>query len=249
MGTSELLRYLEKLEIGLSSFSYEELSTDEAGRLKKTFNSFKNDLEDKVFGTPPSNQLEVIYEEIGISGPKHVAPIDYDQTFKNLNLLLNDFSEQGLDKQQKQILEELKQLASAQESGTGVQKYVGKSLNSDETHLINLEPLWDECMQQMDLMEELARLYKQNIVEFVGRTKVNLQSRNIRGIDFSCQKITPSLKMLKCQTLIEITEQMANACKSDNDLRHLNFLYNEFLSEYPKVEQLLDRDISKFRGA
>ena len=245
MGTTELLRYLEKLEIGLSSFSYEELSTTEAGELKKTFNDFKNGLEDKVFGVPPTNELDVIYEEIGISKPRKETDTNYKEILLKINKLVQEFDVSGLSGKQKDSLRELQRLTMISEKE--YPDCIEKSLGTKDIERINLEPLWGECMHQMDLMEELARLYKQNIFEFVGKTKINLQSRNIRGLDFSCQKIGPSLRMLHCQTLLEITEQMSNACKSDNDLKHLNFLYNEFLDEYPKVEQLLDKSMHQLR--
>ena len=245
MGTTELLRYLDKLEIGLSSFSYEELSTTEAGELKKTFNDFKNGLEDKVFGVPPTNELDVIYEEIGISKPRKETDTNYKEILQKINKLVQEFDVSGLNGKQKDSLRELRQLTVTSEKE--YPDCIEKSLGTKDIERINLEPLWGECMHQMDLMEELARLYKQNIFEFVGKTKVNLQSRNIRGLDFSCQKIGPSLRMLHCQTLLEITEQMSNACKSDNDLKHLNFLYNEFLDEYSKVEQLLDKSMHQLR--
>ncbi|MEM9649683.1 MAG: hypothetical protein AAF969_14495, partial [Bacteroidota bacterium] len=79
MGTRELLTYLEKLEIGLSSFSYDELGTEDAGKLKKSFDDFKNGLENKVFGVSEMKQLDVIYEQIGITAlpeQKDTFPIE-----------------------------------------------------------------------------------------------------------------------------------------------------------------------------
>ncbi|MEM9076262.1 MAG: hypothetical protein AAGC43_04440 [Bacteroidota bacterium] len=248
MGTSELLRYLEKLEIGLSSFSYEELSTSEAGELKKTFNEFKHGLEDKVFGVPPTFELDVIYEEIGISKSKKEGQTDYKGVLEQVNQQIQDFDVSGLSNKQLNQLNEIRESTRLSNvSKTGL-NYIEKKLETKDNDRINLEPLWEECMHQMDLMEELSRLYKQNILEFIGKTKVNLQSRNVRSLDFSCQKIGPSLRMLHCQTLLEITEQISNTCKSDNDLKHLNFLYNEFLQEYPKVEKLLDKKIRLLRA-
>ena len=243
MGTTELLRYLEKLEIGLSSFSYKELSTSEAGELKKTFNDFKNGLEDKVFGVPATSELDVIYEEIGISKPKRDTETNYQQILEEVNRLLGDFDESGLSPEQTKQLKDIKELTISSNEVTKSSDYIERRLGTKENDRINLEPLWEECMYQMDLMEELARLYKQNILEFVGKTKINLQSKNVRSLDFSCQKIGPSLRMLHCHTLLEITEQISNACKSDSDMKHLNFLYREFLQEYPKVEKLLDKKI------
>ncbi|WP_435625629.1 hypothetical protein [Flagellimonas sp.] len=249
MGTTELLRYLEKLEIGLSSFSYEELSTSEAGELKKTFNEFKNGLEDKVFGVDPIDELEVIYEEIGISKPKKVGPSDYKSTLGQVALLLKKFDVSELSLQHKRLLEEIKQLAHASQESFEGNYHIEKTFVPNTIEQVDLQPLWEECMQQMDLMEELARLYKQNIFEFVGKIKVNLQSKNVRGMDFSCQKVGQSLRMMRCHTLLEITEQMSKICKSDNDLKHLNFLYQEFLMEYPKVQEALDKKMEALRKA
>ncbi|PRX55023.1 hypothetical protein [Flagellimonas meridianipacifica] len=247
MGSAELLRYLEKLEIGLSSFSYEELNTSEAGELKRTFNEFKNGLENKVFGVPSTNELEVIYEEIGILKPKAENKTDYKRALEKVNLLLDEFDASGLNKKQNELLQELRQVCMTSGSSEQEDNSVEKSLGTKDNDRINLVPLWEECMHRMDLMEELARLYKQNIFEFVGKTKVHLQSKNVRGLDFSCQKVRPSLRMLHCYTLLEITEQMSKVCKSDNDLKHLNFLYNQFLEEYPKVEKLLDKNMLLFK--
>src|SRR5690606_39561350 len=66
--TRELLNYLEKLEISLSSFSYGELGTEEAVALKKSFEQFKHGLEDKVFGVDGIGQLQDLYDKLGIQG-------------------------------------------------------------------------------------------------------------------------------------------------------------------------------------
>ena len=165
MGTTELLRYLEKLEIGLSSFSYEELSTSEAGELKKTFNEFKNGLEDKVFGVAPMDELEVIYEEIGISKPKVENPTDYKTTLGKVGEMLQQFDSSELSIKHRRLLEEVKKLSKIpQESDDDIQ-CIERTLIAKSTEQIDLRPLWEECMEQIDLMEELVRLYKQNIFE------------------------------------------------------------------------------------
>lgn len=248
MGTSELLRYLEKLEVGLSSFSYETLSTDEAGELKKTFNDFKSGLEDKVFGVPASHQLEVIYDEIGIQSPNTKTDSDSDGVAQKVKALLQRLEATPLNTEQLEILEALKLLTVNKELPNAGLKVAERKLENQNPDRVNLDSLWMECMEQLDLMEELVRLFKQNIFEFIGKTRVNLQSDNLRGVDFACQKIGPSLRMMRCHTLLEITEQMSNVCKSDNDLKHLNFLYKEFLGEYPLVEALMDQKVQKLAG-
>nr|WP_299382103.1 hypothetical protein [Allomuricauda sp.] len=257
MGTRELLTYLEKLEIGLSSFSYEELGTEEAGRLKRSFDVFKTGLEDKVFGIPEMKQLDVIYEQVGIGA----APTDTNKEADHLtqfSTLISLLDATKLDDQQKDIVANLRKLSERmmQQSTAYIPsknsanpRMIESNLESLlTTHKVNLRPVLDECMGQMELLEELVRIYKQNILEFIGRIKVHLQTENFRGVDFACQKIQACLKMMKTVSLLEITEQMSTVCKTDNDIKYLNFLYQQFLVEYPKVEELVDFEIEVLRN-
>lgn len=270
MGTRELLTYLEKLEIGLSSFSYEELGTVEAGRLKKSFDSFKTGLEDKVFGVPEMNQLEVIYEQIGIKGaerkkltkPTSINAQDIPSKTELLFSLIELLETTNLTKKQERITKALKtvskHLSNTDKENSERMEHIDNTIPSTKmvhknlesvfsTQKVNLKPVLTECMDQMELLEELIRLYKQNILEFIGGIKVHLQTKNFRGVDIACQKIQPCLRMMKTVSLLEITNQMSTVCKTDNDIKYLNFLYNQFLVEYPKVEELVDFEIDVLR--
>nr|WP_299338149.1 hypothetical protein [Allomuricauda sp.] len=255
MGTSELLRYLEKLEIGLSSFSYEELNTHDAGELKKSFDEFKNGLEDKVFGIPPMHELDVVFEEVGIRGSlKSDSSLpDSLSEINSIASLLAQLEEMTLNKTQQNLLGKLKHHVQVLGKLNGFQNLFNDSNNLEASlevqrkSKVDLGPLWEECMFQMDLLEELVRLYKQNVLEFVGKIRLNLQSKNFREIGFSCQKVGSSLRMLRTLSLLEITEQMSLVCKTDNDLKHVKFLYGQFLVEFPKVEELLDIELEMLR--
>ncbi len=271
LGTRELLTYLEKLEIGLSSFSYEELGAKEAGKLKKTFDDFKIGLENKVFGVPEMRQLEVIYEHVGIRGAS-AAEINQREDHgvvveKEMELLLSlvDLLEQtNLDRKQTEMVRAIKKIGEQLDKESKIEaskaskemfplptslEMIEKNLESVmSTPKVNLRPVLDECMGQMELLEELVRIYKQNILEFIGRVKVHLQTENFRGVDFACQKIQACLKMMKTVSLLEISEQMITVCKTDNDIKYLNFLYKQFLVEYPKVEELVDFEIDVLRN-
>lgn len=257
MGTSELLRYLEKLEIGLDHFSFEELNAIEAGELKKSFNTFKIGLEDKVFGTPPVEQLNDLCANAGIAlNPTETKrkqakafAVGYEVVVALHKLLLQLESTQ-LSKDQARLVKEIKKLdfESREIELPSKSKTFERHFQSQPKTRIDLVPLWNECMEQFDLLEELVRLFKQNILEFVGKTTVHLKNEYVPGIDLACQKIGQSLRMMRSHTLLEITEQMSKVCKTDNDLKHLNFLYQEFLQEYPKVEEELMQQM-QMRGA
>lgn len=110
MGTRELLTYLEKLEIGLSSFSYEELGVVEAGKLKKSFEVFKMGLENKVFGASEMKQLENIYEKVGIRSldKREFNEADTDKLLS----LVRALEATSLSKEQLELVDELKKIGS-----------------------------------------------------------------------------------------------------------------------------------------
>lgn len=252
MGTRELLTYLEKLEIGLSSFSYEELGTVEAGELKKSFEVFKNGLENKVFGIPEMKQLEVIYERIGIQGSERSRIDLHDH---NLLTLIDSLEKTRLSQEQKEIVSALKQVAQSMNDQDKVPESMNIKSNAFEKSLessfssnnINLKPVLEDCMGQMELLEELIKLFKQNIFEFVGSARIHLQNENYKELDLSCQKVQSCLRMMKTEGLLEITQEIITLCRTDNDQKHHTFLYDQFVEEFPKVEEQVDFEMEMLR--
>ena len=54
--------------------------------------------------------------------------------------------------------------------------------------------------------------------------------------------------MMRTVGLLEIIQLMDMACKTDNDIKYLTFLYDQFLTEYPKVEAVVDFEIDALRN-
>jgi len=198
LGTRELLTYLEKLEIGLSSFSYEELGVVEAGELKKSFEMFKFGLESKVFGISEMRQLENIYEKVGIQSLDNKPFTDINT---GISTLIKSLEATNLSEPQKNIVEELKKLVRNVQEKPQYQtknidhmstdfEFIEKSLQAGfSSQKIDLQPVLEDCMGQMELLEESVRMFKQNIFEFVGSAKVNLMNDNYVELELSCQKI------------------------------------------------------------
>lgn len=257
LGTRELLSYLEKLEIGLSSFSYEELGTVEAGELKKSFEVFKNGLEDKVFGVGEIKQLENICQRVGIQGlgvnskDQQKIPQKQPAIMKLIDALENT----PLNNEQRELLKALRTLAQSQENnmkntGNPMPAYfqtIEKSLEPEANHSISLKSVLEECMGQMDLMEELVRMFRQNVLEFIGSAHVHIKNEDHASLDLACQKVVPSLRMMKTFGLLETAQQMAILCRTDKDMKHLSFLYNQFLAEFPSVEEQVDFEMQVLR--
>ncbi|WP_127141908.1 hypothetical protein [Flagellimonas marinaquae] len=255
MGTRELLTYLEKLEIGLSSFSYEELGVVEAGKLKKSFEVFKMGLENKVFGTSEMKQLENIYEKVGIRSldKREFNGADTDKLLS----LVGALEATSLSKEQLELVDELKKLvqhpttkAQDQHKNTMATdfEFIEKSLQAGfSSQKIDLQPVLEDCMGQMELLEELVRMFQQHVFEFIGSAKVNLINKNFVELELSCQKVMPSLRMMKTFGLLEVAQQISRLCKTDRDEKHLNFLYDQFLQEYPKIQEQIDFEMEIFR--
>ncbi len=118
---------------------------------------------------------------------------------------------------------------------------------TDDMVLVNLNPILEQCLGQTELLDELVRLFKQNIFEFIGKVKIHLQSGNVQGIGFAAHKIKSSLKMLEANSLSQICEQIALGCKANPNQNTLNNLYQQFLEEYPKVEARIDAQMNSLK--
>ena len=131
-------------------------------------------------------------------------------------------------------------------------KYESQAINpkatvySDATK-INLSLILEDCLGQMDLLEELILLYKQNALEFIGVVKLNLNNEDLDEIAFAAHKIKSGLAMMQSKSLHTIAEQMQKLCKTNGDRKHLNFLYNCFVEEYPLVEKAIDEQIKALK--
>ena len=113
--------------------------------------------------------------------------------------------------------------------------------------VVNLSPILGECLGKTELLDELIRLFEQNILEFIGKTKMHLQSRNIQGVGFAAHKIKSSLKMLHVDGLIKICEEMILECRTSNDIDRLKTLFEEFITEYPKVEMAIGQEVKQIK--
>jgi len=256
LGTRELLSYLEKLEIGLSSFSYEELGTVEAGELKKSFEMFKHGLEDKVFGVSEIKQLEEICQRAGIQGLGAPSSDQQRMSSKQLTFikLVNALENTPLNNAQRELVKALRTLAHGQDNkkniGNSMPAYfqtIERNLDPAADHSISLKSVLQECMGQMDLMEELVRMFRQNVLEFIGGANVHIKNEDHESLDLACQKVVPNLRMMKTFGLLETVQQMAILCRTDKDMKHLSFLYNQFLAEFPNVDEQVDFEMQVLR--
>ncbi len=262
METRELLRYLEKLEIGLSSFSYEELGIVEAGELKKSFEIFRSGLEEKVFGADEISQLKNIYDEMGIVAPSEKDKKPQHKTngkpegAKELFSLIDSLEKTQLDANQLRITQALKLIAKDMLLENKPTSHINKLCPEKNlvkesrfsSSKIDLKPALEECMGQIELLEAAIKNFKRNIYEFVGNLKVQMDRENLDRIAVCCQKLLPSLKMMRATDLMHIVLQIETTSKTDRNIRYLRFLYTQFLAEFSSVDKIVDRELNALKN-
>jgi len=117
-------------------------------------------------------------------------------------------------------------------------------LGNRKLPIANLNLLVEECMGEKDTVAELVQLFKRNIYEFIGNVRMHLNNNDSRGVGFAIHKIKSSLKMLEVHTLIQICDELGKA--SDAAATDaLEQQYQNFLTEYPKVETTIDEALER----
>lgn len=108
---------------------------------------------------------------------------------------------------------------------------------------IDLQPILAECMGELDLLEELVKLYKQNALEFIGIAKVSIENKDFETLTFAAHKIKCGLKMIEVPKLFELVKSIHTVSGTTQDHAYLKFLYDCFLEEYPRVEVAIDNQL------
>jgi len=116
-----------------------------------------------------------------------------------------------------------------------------------EVDKFSLDHIVEDCMGQLDLVEELISLYKENVLEFIGKIKYYLPERDFEAMGFALHKIKSGLAMMRTNSLYEIIREMSTCCKTTEDTGQLNVLFENFVSEYPNVERQIDAELEKLK--
>ncbi len=121
-----------------------------------------------------------------------------------------------------------------------------KNGNSDamsrlgENIALDLTSVLEDCMGDLDLLEQLIRLFKQNAVEFIGAAKLGIKNADYIQIKQAAHKIKCGLRMMHAETLYDIVIEIHDACNTDQDLDRITYLNALFITDYLEVERVLD---------
>lgn len=112
---------------------------------------------------------------------------------------------------------------------------------------IDLTPILKDCMNDVNLLQELIELYKYNALEFIGSAKTHIRYGDFEELGLAAHKIKAGLAMMQSHELHAIVVQIQEACRTEGDIKQLKSLYNCFLDEYPKVELTIDKAFAEIK--
>ncbi|WP_297762448.1 ATP-binding protein [uncultured Muriicola sp.] len=118
---------------------------------------------------------------------------------------------------------------------------------ADELTKLDLTEVLDDCMGEVDMLAELVELYKRNALEFIGKAKLHLQNKDFEQLQFSTHKLKAGLAMMQTGNLLILVQQLHEHCMNDRNYDQMNFLFQQFVTEYPMVEFALDAEVTRLK--
>jgi len=104
----------------------------------------------------------------------------------------------------------------------------------------DLEPILGECMGDINLLQELISLFGLNALEFIGAARIHLDNTDFKALALAAHKIKAGLAMMRTDSLHAIVCLIEKECYGDQDSKHLQFLYDCFVDEFPSVETSIE---------
>jgi CheY-like chemotaxis protein len=114
------------------------------------------------------------------------------------------------------------------------------------SNMVELKPVLEDCMGDVELLKDLVDIFKKNVLEFVGQLKIFIPTANFKKLYFAIHKMKMGLKIMQIKGLQEIIAQMEHCCE-DEDPKHMQFLYDCFMTDYPAIETALDKALEELR--
>ena len=113
-----------------------------------------------------------------------------------------------------------------------------------ETTVVDLNSLMKDCFGEIEMLNELIKLFKMNVLEFIGNVKIQLETNNLKEIAFSAHKLKAGFAMLKASGMHKLIVALEAGCKA-NQPKKVEELYQTFLNDYPLLEANLNDALQK----
>ena len=237
--TKQLLGQLSDLEASLNGFSFEELNSQEAKALKNSFNTFKVHLNSRIFGCSNSSEPEEDVQE-------EKANKSYAQGQKISHTTgINDFllKPYTLNELMIKLPKRKKEQNLTQAS---LQLLKQDTITASEMESVDLSLILKECYDDVQMLEELIRLFKQNVYEFIGAVKIGISNQNFEEVYLAAHKIKAGLALMNTKDLKNMILGIEAGCKQQ-EMPKVESLFQQFLNLYPQKEAMIDVEFKKLK--
>jgi len=111
---------------------------------------------------------------------------------------------------------------------------------------VDLTHILDECYGEIPILEELIRLFKQNIYEFIGAVKIGISNQNFEEVYLAAHKIKAGLALMNTIDLKNLILGIEDGCKH-KEMPKVETFFKQFLGLYPTKEGLIDLEFEKLK--
>ncbi|MDF4203124.1 ATP-binding protein [Maribacter sp. SA7] len=111
-----------------------------------------------------------------------------------------------------------------------------------ETTVLDLNHLMKDCFGEIDMLNELVKLFKLNAIEFIGNVKIHLKTQNLKEVALSAHKLKAGFAMIKAEGMRNLIIELEKSCKT-NQPEKVEELYEVFLSDYPILEDNINKSL------
>lgn len=162
-----------------------------------------------------------------------------------INSGINDFllKPYTLDELLIKVLKNKKEKSLTPESKVLLKK---ETISKDTENSFDLQNILKECFGEVAVLRELVRLFKQNVYEFIGATKIGLGKNDFKEISLAAHKLKASLSMFKAFQLRDIVVGIEECCKAEHE-DETSRLFQDFLQNYPSYEKQIDTALNNLK--
>jgi len=119
-----------------------------------------------------------------------------------------------------------------------------KMIETKETTTLNLDTLLKDCFGEVEMLQELVHLLKNNVIEFLGNVKISLNVNDMKSVALSAHKLKAGLAMIKATGMRNLIVELEAQAKNDRPFE-VKELYAEFLADYPLLEINIDKELER----
>ncbi|MFS4468322.1 Hpt domain-containing protein [Maribacter sp. 2210JD10-5] len=111
---------------------------------------------------------------------------------------------------------------------------------------VNLEAVLEDCFGEVEILEELIGLFKQNVLEFIGHVKTHLDNTDLKEVALAAHKMKAGVRMINADYLTDLVVNIELSAKEE-DKNTVTRLYETFLKVYPENEAIIDKAMNELK--